>query len=545
MTSLFMIVMVILYLTTKGLCDFNHSIGPLALCNSDMMDSRQYTEACYRRCKRNDKPVTHGFVYLYSDTSPNGGPKVTSCSKFRISQTFTETWTFSQVASTPLVTPLVVSESECRTGIQSICPSWNCSTKLPNQLEPEYHYASDTVITRDFLVLLTMPSGLDYLEDKIRITPAMSAVSFPLSDGSGSIDKKRFLWDTSFAPESCPFTQSQSHGCDAYGDPMDLINCRRSRFVIPDVHNKRTLKNHCSHISKSSTGLLFSWQSQMGATSDSTRRIALSAVQNEQDQVALLRLGATNALNVINEDLCFTQCEVLDIILRSDRKREVLTRIGGSYLLVTKTGYIRKCNPIIGCRLLAPHTFCGNPNRVGLICHGKVHMWNPLKSYVEEGGECNHHVSGTKFSVAVGNHMYHVDDSLHIELPDSEYFGISHDPIASSEDKISKEIVNPEELRQSWERYKESESGMVPIFSKENKTVANWGDGVSLDMNFGFVSRVFGDIARRVTWWLTLIGSVLVAVVGYKVWKWLRPNRPNSASPTVVYSTVPSAATWM
>ncbi|UZP80990.1 glycoprotein [Alphacytorhabdovirus ribes] len=525
--------------------DFNHSIGPLAQCNPDMFDARQYTEACYRRCKRNDKPQSHGFVYLYSDTNPSGGPLVTSCAKFRMSQTFTETWTFSQIASTPQTSPLPISRSECEVSIKSNCPALNCSTKLPTELSPEYHYASDTIITKDFVVLVTMPSGLDYLEENVRVTPAMTSVSFPLSDGMGISGKKWYLWDSNHPASQCPFSRSQEHGCDAYGDPITLINCRRSRFVIPDVKMSKQLQGSCAHILRSSTGLLYSWQSKNELTTDGSKRIALTAVQNEQEQVAMLRIGTTNALNVLDEDLCFTQCEMLDVILRSDRKREVLTRIGGSYLLVTKTGYIRKCNPIIGCRLLSPHSFCGNPNRVGLTCHGKVYMWNPLKGYVEDGGDCNHHISGSKFSVAVGNHMYHVDDSLHIELPDSEYFGISHDPMASSEDKITKEIVDPTELRQSWEKYKNEELGMVPMFSKENKTVSNWGEGYHFGLDVGFIGRVLADVTTRISWWLTLLGSITVAMVGYKLWGWARKTSRTPIPHQVSYSPVQSAATWM
>ncbi|UJP29482.1 glycoprotein [Strawberry virus 2] len=543
LTTLCTLILLSLVGRTKG--EFNHSIGPLAHCSSQMIDARQYTEACYRRCKRDAKPEVHGFVYLYSDTSSTGGPIVTSCSKQRLSQTFTETWTFSQITSSPVITPLLISKEDCEQHIQMNCPTHNCSTKLPNSLSPEFHYASDTVVTRDFIVLISMPSGVDFLEETIKVTPAMTDVSFPLSDGYGSIGTKWFFWSPQEAPTVCPFAQSQYHGCDAYGKPIDLINCRRSRFVIPDVGHSIQLKGHCSHISRSSTGLLYSWQDKMSLTSDAAKRLALTQLQNENEQIAMLRMDTTNALNVLDEDICFTQCELLDVILRSDRNKEVLTRIGGSYLLVTKTGYIRKCGPLLGCQLITPHTFCGNPNRVGVTCHGKVHLWNPMKGYTEDGGECNHHFSGTKFSVSVGNHLYHVDDSLHIELPESEYFGLSHDPMASSEDKISKTIVDPSELRRSWENYKTLEQGMTPVFTNENKTINNWGEGVNLDFNLGSIGRVIRDITGRVTWWITLFLTLVCAVIGYKIWCFLFKKQQNETHTSVIYTPVQSSATWM
>ncbi|DBA37040.1 TPA_asm: G [Hedera alphacytorhabdovirus 1] len=526
--------------------NFNHSIGPLAACKTDMEDARQYTEACYRRCKRNERPTTHGFTYLYSDTSPTGGPMVTSCSKLRLKQTFTETWTFSQIASSVTQEELVILRDECESTIKKLCPTHNCSSKLPNSLQPEYHYASDTSISRDFVVLISMPSGVDYMESDTKITPAMTDKSFPLADGYGMINKKWYLWNPATETGVCPFSQSQSHGCDAYGDPITLINCRRSRFVIPDVDHAKQLNKPCGHIWRSTTGLLYSWQVKNEMTTDASKRIALTAVQNENDQVALLRTGVTNALNVLDEDLCFTQCELLDTVLRIDRKREVLTRIGGSYLLVTKTGYVRKCNPLVGCHLITPHKFCGNPNRVGVICQGKVYMWNPLKGYVEDGGDCNHHIEGSKFSVSVGNHQYHVDDSLHIELPDSEYFGISHDPMASSEDKISKEIVDPSDIRNSWESFKADEQSMAPIFIKENKTVENWGEGMTWGyINFGFIGRVISDICGRVTWWFTFFMTIIVLILGFNLLKWMRKTPESHISPSVTYNRAPTSATWL
>lgn len=188
--------------------EFNHSIGPLAVCVPEMNDARQYTESCYRRCKCNDKPQTHGYVYLYSDTNPNGGPMVTSCAKFRLTQTFTETWTFSQISSSVVQEELVILRDECESNIRLLCSTHNCSSKLPNQLEPEVHYASETTVVRDFVVLVSMPSGIDFLESSVKITPATTTTSFPASDGYGTIGKKWYIWNPMPSTDTCPFSKS-------------------------------------------------------------------------------------------------------------------------------------------------------------------------------------------------------------------------------------------------------------------------------------------------------------------------------------------------
>nr|UYZ05897.1 glycoprotein [Lettuce necrotic yellows virus] len=530
--------------TVQGV--FNHSVGPLAVCSPDMEDARAYTENCYRRCSRNKEPSTHGYVWLYSDTAPKGGPVVTRCNKVRVKQVFTETWSFSFIKGTPTRMTLDVTEAECAAAMRSQCPTHNCNIKAPSELPEEYHYASDTEVVQDYLEILSMPSGLDYMEENLRITPSQSKFSFQLTDGKGQEGQYIYFWDTKYDDTKCPFDSFQSHGCDKYDSPLDLINCRESRFVIPSIANSTTLVGACQGLQKSTTGLIYKWDDRPDSIANDSKRIALTKNDQTAGNVATLRVLVADSLNAMDEDLCHTQCEMLDFILRSDRKREVLTRIGGSYLVVSKTSYIRKCRPLVGCRIVKPHYFCGNPNRVAIICHGKVWYWDPLKSYVDEGMNCERRIAGTKLVFSVGNHEYAIDDGMHVELPEHDTYGISHDLLASSEDRISKDIVDPTELRNSWQSHiaKEGRMSIEPL--SQDKQVSHWDAEFSNPLTW--LTSAGGwilDMSHKVTLWATVFLTLGALVAGAKVWEIMRKANRNSQYKRTNTEPNDSQATWI
>ncbi|AYH53272.1 putative G protein [Trifolium pratense virus B] len=531
-------------LAIKG--DFNHSVGPLAICSLQMEDARAYAESCYRLCTRDREPSAHGFVDLYSETSQKGGPDVIRCTKVRIEQTFTETWSFSTISSEPTRTMLDVTRAECDNEIKSICPKSNCYVKAPNSLEAEFHYASDTVVSKDYIELMTLPSGLDYLEEHLRITPALGGESYPASDGQAFLGKALLLWDPNFESPACPFTSVQRHGCDRYDKPADLINCRRSRFVIPNLTDTVELKGHCKGIRRAPSGLLWQWTDVSKSGFPGSKRLALTLPAASETGLEALRYQVAEALDVIDEDMCQTQCEILDLVLRADRKREVLTRIGGSYMVISKSGYLRRCHPAIGCKLVKPHMFCGGPNRVAVSCSGKVFMWNPQKSYLESDMDCPRHTKDSKLTFTVGSHEYNIDDNLHVALPDKEHFGIAHDIVAKTGDMINKELVNPEDLRKSWIAHVERDSSVSITPINEGKNISTWEP----DLSFGFeglksVGRRVSDFFSRVTLWLSVLLTLAALMLGAKAWGYIRTSAPRSDIKHVRVPTSETSATWM
>lgn len=471
---------------------------------------------------------------------------MTRCNKVRVEQIFTETWTLSTVQSEITRTLLDITEAECQNAIRDKCPTKNCNVKAPADLPPEYHYASDTKVSQDHIEVISVPSGIDYLEETIRVTPALGSESYPVADGRAISGKYIYLWDPDFDAQTCPFMSVQQLGCDWYEKPKDLISCRRSRFVIPDISNSVQLKGACSGISRSSSGLLYKWEDKSASPNRGAKRLALTPTANSDEHVASLRLQVSDAMEVLGEDLCQTQCEILDMMLRGDRNKEVLTRIGGSYMVLSKTGYLRKCHPAIGCQLVKPHQFCGNPNRVAVSCQGKIYMWNPKKGYLEDSTECERHRVDSKLVFTVGAHEYSIDDGLRVALPDKEHFGVAHDLVSRATDNISTEIVNPELLRQSWMEHinREASLSLVPLLKDRN--VTQWEPDITF--GFGFLksaARIFTDIMTRITLWITVLLTLVAIVLGTKAWRNIRANKTVRTRQHHPVPATDTQVTWM
>ncbi|DBA37026.1 TPA_asm: G [Garlic alphacytorhabdovirus 1] len=502
----------------------NHSIGPLAHCNLKFENSREYTEKCYDRCNHPDEPSLWGSVYLYSDVSDEGGPPVVMCTKVELSQTFTETWTFSQISSNLIRKLVPVTEDECQTQISQSCPDKKCHVKAPSTLTPEFHYASDTHLIKAYIELVTMPSGLDFLTDHLKIFPALSKESFVYTAGKGRDQEKFYIWDTKeLGIDKCPFEGTQIKNCDRYGPPADMIKCRMSRFNIMNVTTSHQLLKVCPGLRRAPSGLLYRWENESEHPLLKSHRIAISEVERTNIHLNTLRGDIVDALSVIDEDLCHTQCETLDLMLSSNREKEILTRIGGQYLVMTKSKHIRRCEPLFGCKIIKPHLFCGNPTRIALTCSGNIRMWNPLKMYVEDYDNCQRVPSNSNLTITLGQHQYIVNDNLMVSLPNSEYFGVSHDHIARVGDKISADIVDPADLRHSWSNQLEKEAGLKSDPISITTKIENWEENIaSWFPSFKSIGDWVTKIFSRVTLLIGILTTLFVMVIASKLWKMLR-----------------------
>nr|DBA37072.1 TPA_asm: G [Morinda alphacytorhabdovirus 1_Mor] len=482
--------LVVLLMSTVVAGEFHHSVGPLAICNGGDLSSHEYVQNCFQKCIKPDAPEGHGSLIIYGVVEKSGGPKVVHCSKIRISQTFTETWTFSQITSTPIVSGLPITIEECRAHVKSECPDKNCNIRAPQSLRSEFHYASDTTIVKDYLNLLSVPSGIDMLEDEVKITPLGSRLSYPLSSGQGTDESSVYLWEPAEMKE-CPFTSATVVGCDRYTGKVDSLVCRSSRITLDQFSQSVQLKGVCQDLKRSPSGLVFKWTEGDTQNRRDMKKLYLTAVTSTNQDAAHVRVQTNEALSVIDEDLCQIQCELLELVTRINLGKEILSRLGNSYVLATTGGYLRKCSPLITCRLAKPHYYCGNPVRIGVICDGQAMLWNPLKSYIENHTVCHKVSTSDSLRMTVGNHVYDIADDMTINATTSDSVGLSHDTLMISASSINNEIVDPREVRESWIGGDHRRSTEKDLAHEESHTVDHW-DVASEGWSFGV------DLFRRV-----------------------------------------------
>ncbi|DBA37109.1 TPA_asm: G [Phyllostachys alphacytorhabdovirus 1] len=499
---------------------FNHSVGPLAYCGSDYIDVYKYTESCMQKCLTESPPKATGMLELFDDVNMRGGPPVTKCSKVRLTQVFTETWTLSQIKSSVKSKVLPVARDECLTVLSNKCPSHNCSILAPDELIGEYHYASDTTISQEFVELVSLPSGVDFLSDTIMVSPAHSPSSFPLKDMEGRVKEDLYLWGDTTAPSKCPFSLTRSYGCDAYGDPVHTIKCRKNGLVVTDVDKSVTLSGECSELKRSTSGLLYKWIHRAGTIDTVDKRLHLYTAASASLDLSAFKDQVANAFNVIDEDICHTQCALVNSIARQERDKEVLLRVGGQYALLSKSNYISPCKPILGCKLLVPHRYCGNPPRFGVMCQGVVYFWNPMKSHIDHMLHCQQHNYRDNLTISIGNHLYRIDDDMKIELPQRDSFGLSHDSIAISANNMEADFVSLDLIKKSWNEFKsrpqiKSEATESAI----DKKTDSWSWDISSPI--GYLTRIVSEIASTGNV-IIFVGTTIIACM---VGKWIIGSR--------------------
>ncbi|DBA36989.1 TPA_asm: G [Conopholis alphacytorhabdovirus 1] len=545
--SFFVISTILSLVLFAPLCfSFNHTIGPLARCNSTMGDPREIVEQCLKRCNRPQAATSHGTLTLYSEMPTAGGPPVVHCSKIKITQTFTETWSLSQIAGSPTIQNRPLTVPECRAKIRELCPDKRCNIRAPSHLTPEYHYASDTTLESEFYSLISMPSSIDFLEDNIKITPLGSSQSFKLSDEEGTNDLSAFIWDSKDV-KTCPFISVGDVGCDYYDAPVDAIECRGSRIAIGSLSKSKLMKGVCAGFNRSVEGIIYEWKPTTETIGDNNMKKAFVApVTKEKDGFTSLQIQINRALAVIDEDLCQVQCELLDIVSRINLGRESLLRLGNSYVVISKTGYMRHCSPVVSCHLDSPISFCGNPVRVSISCDGNKYLWNPLKSFIEDNGPCHKLKQDDRLQIALGNHLYDVDSDLRINASDSEFIGLPHDILTIEKTGLQSGSVDITELRNRWKQQVESEQRMNATEEQTKRHIDHWDISMVNLSWLGEIPRLLFDLTSKVYFWTIVAISVVISCYGVTFLKRLNANSGRTNNFHLISSTSnPDQPKWI
>lgn len=523
---------------------FNHSVGPIAVCKKDMLDSRAYVESCFQRCQRPERPSGHGILEIFSAPQNKKGPTVIHCTKVRLSQTFTETWSFSQFSGPLEKALLPLSIKECQDAVREKCPNWNCNVRSPGQLEEEYHYASETTVTKDYLNLVSVPSGLTFYDTEIKVIPMESSASFNLSAEVGTEKDSVYLWKSSEVT-SCPYESAVSVGCDVYNGTVDSYVCRGSRISVEGISRVKQLKGLCSDVSRAPSGLLIKFTAKELTSDRADRKVFLTQSASETTIETSLRTQTGDALSVIDEDLCQLQCEILEMNSRLNLGRESLMRLGNRYVLQSKTGFIRECDPLVSCAVTTPHLYCGSPVRVSVSCDERHWMWNPMKSYVEESGVCHAVERHEKLHMLLGSHIYDVGDDLSIQINQSDNVGLPHDLLNIRASTVKMETFDPEALKRSW-AYELNNPRVISQYGNISRNINHWDVMNEMTTGFGRVMRTIGDVFHKTYLFAGIIITLVLVFWGYDIIVkrgWVRNYRRVARSPNRQEPT--GEAIWM
>ncbi|DBA36982.1 TPA_asm: G [Chrysanthemum alphacytorhabdovirus 1] len=452
MLHLILISLVILCTRCSGAGFFNATIGPYAICEDKAANVETMLQTCYERCRKPPQPKHSYMVTVHQSDVKNGGPVVVECRKVTIEQTFTKTWLFSTVASEPRSSSSPASEGECAETISRMCPSMDCHVREPHNLDGEYHYASDTVITKTFITAMSMPSSLTTEGSEIRVMPLSSERSFPLSARRGSSSVGTYIWKDTTISDSCPFTPATKYGCDYYDDrPEDKhMVCARGGFALTMWKYIADIYPKCEHLMISKEGIIYNF-SDSDNLQRYSQRVGLTNLQYKTEDTESFRSKMNHILSNMDSDMCMMQCEVLSLEARIKRDSAKLLKIGSDIILLEPNGTGIACRPAYGCRLAKPHSICGGPPRIGLECTGVSGYWNPTLPYLTTASECAAPKPSEKMIITAGHHQYTLDDNLVSLVPSGFMHGRPNDIFSSDHmEGLQFEKEDLDELRATW-----------------------------------------------------------------------------------------------
>ncbi|DBA37093.1 TPA_asm: G [Ocimum alphacytorhabdovirus 1] len=403
------------------------SVGPIVHCTNETRSIETVIKECYHHCLMDPEPkdrVTLMIKQLKKDTN---GPEVVECSKVKLTQTFTMTWTFSTMKSEPTHEFLPVSGAECEEAIKTNCPDRKCNHREKDSLEEEYHYASDTTKTETTISLITMSSIIARDGDVIKISPLSATKFVDVKEGGLKEDLKVYTWNSGYDLKSCPYESTQRYACDSYEgtDGMPYYMCSGGRFSVTPVSKEEPdLTSVCPGLKQSHEGFLYS-KADSQANQDKHSRLSITKTQDMDANTDYLRHKIQQIATHLDSEICHNQCEILSLESRVSKEDSRILRIGLDYFKTTEySSSLVVCKTLHGCRLSEPKTFCGNPPRVGVSCTHISGLWDPTTVELSTGGICLKPDLDERLHVSVGGRLYSVDDNLMIHLNLSGLSGV-------------------------------------------------------------------------------------------------------------------------
>ncbi|DBA37174.1 TPA_asm: G [Primula alphacytorhabdovirus 2] len=500
---IWMLTAAILFSRSNGVHDYQYAIGPVCECMDPAVDLGGLIKTCYRRCLMEPEPHGRVTIQMHQSSDSSHGPPVVECSRVVQEQTFTQTWTFSTVASKLSQWTEAITEDDCKIAIQANCPDYNCNHREADELTPEYHYGSATTVRQKTTSLLTIPSSIMARGEKLLISPMSTPDLYDVEAKIGSSKGKIYLWKDGISRNGCPFESVTSYGCDEYkgSDQSTYYMCAGGRFSVTPTGGE-IAPQECSGLRASTEGFLYKLGSP-AATEETNARIFITQSQGMTGDTDYLRHKIQQSLTHLDSEICTNQCEILALESRVSYSREAIVRLGMTYYKLYGNGTATVCKTINGCRLTTPKVMCGNPPRIGVTCASNSGLWDPLKPYMVPEGSCLKPDAAEKLSFHLGSSTYVVDDDLTIVADRNFSHGVYPTSFSDlHQSGVQLKIGELRELKSQWDLSKSSPKGLSTstdrshVIDSPSLSVGGFAMGIlrSIPSLFSTIEHVVGIV---------------------------------------------------
>lgn len=486
------------------------SVGPIAQCAGPLIPTHDIIKSCYHHCVMDAEPAGRESILIYRVKNDARGPSVLECSKVRLTQTFTMTWTFSKIKGELKREILTVSNVECEEAIRSLCPNRECNFREKDALDEEYHYSSDTEKSETTISLMTIPSSFRSDGSVFKISPLTSSKYYNIDDGAAKEDGKIYTWKSSDSFNECPFTGTKVYPCDKYigSDNVPYYMCAGGRFSVtasdaqePDISPK------CPNIKRSTEGFLYD-KNSVAAADEKHSRLSITQTQSMTGDFDYMRHKIQQIVTHLDAEICHNQCEIMAVESRIKAYDPAIVRLGMKYFKLNRNGTGVECKTLHGCKLSSPHVFCGNPPRVAVECTEAGGMWDPTKVDLELGGVCLKPDADEKLMINLGHKLYSVDDNLKIHINNSDDTGIYTTSFSDyHQSGIQLKIEDLSKMRPAWTEHKGGQGGYGKVTN--SKSFIN-----SPSFSIGsYAMSIYRGISTGIETVEHYIGMILITIV--------------------------------
>ncbi|QYF49884.1 MAG: putative glycoprotein [Hainan cytorhabdovirus] len=526
------------------------SVGPVASCHGESVSTGSVIKSCYHRCMMDPEPVDRANIELYKVKTNLDGPEVIECAKIKQRQTFTQTWSFSTIKSPVSHEFLRVTKEECDKAIADNCPDKHCNHRERDELEEEYHYASDTIKESTTISLISMPSSIQISGSVTNISPMSAKKYYSSQDGMAKEDGKIYLWDSGFVVSGCPYEPVTTYGCDMYqdSDKRRYYMCSGGRFSItaPDL-DESDMSSKCPGMKRAIEGFIYK-KVEKGATAHDHSRLAITQTTDMKADTDYLRHKVQQIATHLDSEICQMQCEILSVESRLTRKDSAIVRVGMNYYKMYDNGTMVGCLTLHGCRMTKPNIYCGNPPRIGVTCTENNGLWDPTTIELKRGGICMKPDQKERLSISLGSEHYIVDEGLKIHLNSSNMHGVYMTSFSDlHQSSVQWTISDLDMMKPEWDSQKSGKGGLsrsveknttlwTPVISVGSSLVSAC---LSLSSGFTSVEHIVGFISIGVA---SLV-AIWFAIRVLKLFKGPKTS-PRSTDYAPIHVKSPNKATW-
>ncbi|QNO38994.1 glycoprotein [paper mulberry mosaic associated virus] len=390
-------------------------LPPVVKCNEKIEIGTDLLLPCLDRCNVMYSTEKVFWAGLYKYTGKNK-VQIGICKKKRITKVAEETWTFSNLHIQESEEYLPVNQAECKSEWKEKCDMKECITS-PKDWAPEYHWASETKETRDFIFIDSTHTGYkEWIDGKfVLITSSFKA---DLSSGwSLSKDGKTgYMWSTEIEKNDGKCKWELSDYYDCYNDKNNDLICPSLGETLK--RNSPDIKvDNCPDIYGSTrANQLYRIMGDDFKPKKPPMTVRLLTLGDSSSKTDLAVGALSTFVNLKMQQECIASCYEVKV-------KKMIPQMMGNQLISATGGELRYCSYDPFCKIQYPLTTCADKEDISKIkvdCESATGWWDLNSTVMLTHDSC--HAINKKYPLKLktwhGKYLINQSGIYHVDMAD-------------------------------------------------------------------------------------------------------------------------------